>query len=101
MKRAKTDQADAQLIAPFYLQMNPTPWTPPPLHVRELQALVQRLSALVQMKGQEQHRMDTAAAVIQPSIATVLATLKAEIKTVEALVHEPIDRPPDLKGRHC
>lgn len=97
LKRAKTDKADAKLIAQFYLQMNPVPWTPPPLHVRELQALVQRLSALVQMEGQEQNRMDTAAAVIRPSIATVLATIKAEIKTVEALIREHIDRHPGLK----
>jgi len=97
LKRAKTDKADAKLIAQFYLQMNPAPWTPPPLHVRELQALVQRLSALVQMEGQEQNRMDTAAAVIRPSIATVLATIKAEIKTVEALIREHIDRHPGLK----
>ena len=41
--------------------------------------------------------MDTAAAVIRPSIATVLATLKAEIKTVEALIQEHIDRHPGLK----
>ena len=97
LKRAKTDKADAKLIAQFYLQMNPDPWTPPPLHVRELQALVQRLSSLAQMEGQEQNRMDTAAAVIRPSIATVLAAIKAEIKIVAALIHEHIDRHPDLK----
>ena len=99
LKRAKTDKADATLIAQFYLQMNPAPWTPPPLHVRELQVLVQRLAALTQMEGQEQNRKDTANTVIQPSIATVLATLKAEIKIVEALIHDHIDRHPDLKDR--
>lgn len=97
LKRAKTDKVDAKLIAQFYLQMNPAPWTPPPPHVRELQALVQRLAALTQMEGQEHNRMDTAAAVIRPSIATVLATLKVEIKTVEALIQEHIDRHPGLK----
>ena len=99
LKRAKTDKADAKLIAQFYLQMNPAPWTPPPLHVRELQALVQRLAALTQMEGQERNRKDTANTVIQPSIATVLATLKAEIKIVGALIHDHIDRHPDLKDQ--
>lgn len=99
LKRAKTDKADAKLIAQFYQQMSPDHWTPPPLHVRELQALVQRLSSLNQMEGQEQNRMDTAAAVIRPSIATVLATIKAEIKTVEALIHDHIDRHPDLRDQ--
>src|SRR3990167_1105758 len=52
LNRAKTDKADAKLIAQFYQQMGPVHWTPPPMHVRELQALVQRLSALMQMEGQ-------------------------------------------------
>lgn len=99
LKRAKTDKADAKLIAEFYQKVCPAHWTPPPLHVRELQALVQRLSSLVQIEGQEQNRMDTAAAVIRPSIATVLATIKAEIKSVEALIHGHIDRHPDLKDQ--
>ncbi len=99
LKRAKTDKADAKLIAEFYQKVCPGHWTPPPLHVRELQALVQRLSSLVQIEGQEQNRMDTATAVIRPSIATVLATIKAEIKSVEALIHGHIDRHSDLKDQ--
>jgi transposase len=99
LKRAKTDKADAKLIAEFYQKVCPGQWTPPPQHIRELQALVQRLTSLAQMEGQEQNRMDTAAAVIRPSIATVLATIKAEIKTVEALIHDHIDRHPDLKEK--
>ena len=99
LNRVKTDKADARLIAQFYQQMHPDHWSPPPVHVRELQALVQRLSALAQMEGQEQNRMGTAPAVIRPSIATVLATIKAEIKAVEAMIHDHIDRHPDLKDR--
>jgi len=99
LKRAKTDKADARLIAQFYQQMSPAHWTPPPLHVRELQALVQRLSALMQMERQERNRMDTAPAVVRPSIATMLATIQAEIKTVEAMIHDHIDRHPDLKDQ--
>lgn len=99
LKRAKTDKADAKLIAQFYQQMSPDHWSPPPIPVRELQALVQRLSALAQMEGQEQNRMDIAPAVIRPSIATVLATIKAEIKTVEAMIHDHIGRHPDLKDQ--
>jgi transposase len=30
LKRAKTDKADAKLIAQFYQQMQPDHWTPPP-----------------------------------------------------------------------
>lgn len=99
LKRVKTDKADAKLIAQFYQQMSPAPWAPPPLHVRELQALVQRLSALMQMERQEHNRMDTAPAVIRPSISTVLATIKTEIKAVEAMIRDHIDHHPDLKNQ--
>jgi transposase len=99
LKRAKTDKADAKLIAQFYLQMSPDHWTPPPQHVRELQALVQRLTALAQMEGQEQNRMQVAPAVIRPSIETVLATIKSEIKTVKEQIRDHIGRHPDLKDR--
>ena len=88
LNRAKTDKADAKLIAQFYRQMCPDHWTPAPMHVRELQALVQRLSALAQIEGQEQNRMSTAPAVIRPSIATVLfqfALQSAIITTVTTM----------------
>lgn len=43
--------------------------------------------------------MGTAPAVIRTSIATMLATIKAEIKTVEAMIRDHIDRHPDLKNQ--
>ena len=99
LNRAKTDKADAKLIAQFCASMQPTAWMPPPVHVRELQALVQRLSSLLQMERQEQNRFGTAAPVIQPSIKAVLATIKAEIKVVERMIRDHIDRHPDLKDQ--
>jgi transposase len=99
LNRAKTDKADSKLIAQFCASMQPTAWTPPPVHVRELQALVQRLTALLQMERQEQNRFSTAAPVIQPSIKAVLATIKAEIKAVERMIRDHIDRHPDLKDQ--
>lgn len=99
LRRAKTDKADAKLIAQFCASMHPAAWVPPPVHVRELQALVQRLSSLLQMERQEQNRFDTAATVIQPSITTVLGTINAEIKAVERMIRDHIDRHPDLKDQ--
>ena len=99
LRRAKTDKADAKLIAQFCASLHPVAWVPPPVHVRELQALVQRLSSLLQMERQEHNRFDTAAAVIQPSIVTVLSTIKAEIKVVECMIRDHIDRHPDLKDK--
>ena len=99
LNRAKTDKADAKLIAQFCASMQPTAWMPPPMHVRELQALVQRLSSLLQMERQEQNRFGTAASVIQPSIKTVLATIQVEIKAVERMIRDHIDCHPDLKDQ--
>ena len=99
LMRAKTDKADAKLIAQFCASMHPTAWMPPPSHVRALQALVQRLAALLQMARQEQNRFDTAAPVIQPSIMTVLGTITAEIKAVEHMIRDHIDHHPDLKAQ--
>ena len=99
LMRAKTDKADAKLIAQFCASMHPTAWMPAPSHVRALQALVQRLAALLQMARQEQNRFDTAAPVIQPSIMTVLGTITAEIKAVEHMIRDHIDHHPDLKAQ--
>ncbi len=99
LNRAKTDKADAKLIAQFCASMHPMAWMPPPVHVRELQALVQRLAALLQMERQEQNRLGTAAPVTQPSIKAVLATIKAEIKAVERMIRDHIDHHPDLKDQ--
>lgn len=99
LKRAKTDKADAMLIAQFYQDIHPARWTPPPVHVRELQALVHRLTSLAQMESQEQNRLDTAASVIRPSIETVLTTIKAEVKAVKLLIKDHINDHTDLKDQ--
>ena len=51
------------------------------------------------MERQEQNRFSTAAPVIQPSIKAVLATIKVEIKAVERMISDHIDRHPDLKNQ--
>lgn len=99
LMRAKTDKADAKLIAQFCAAMHPDAWQPEPLQVRELQALVQRLAALMQMQSQEQNRFDTASAVVQPSITSVLTHINTQIKMVEQMIRDHIDRHPDLKDK--
>ena len=46
---AKTDRADAKLIAHYCLTMRPSPWTTPPKAVRNLQALLHRAELLLKM----------------------------------------------------
>jgi transposase len=47
LSRTKTDRVDAELIARFCLAQEPVAWTPLPQEVRELQALVRRLCAVM------------------------------------------------------
>ncbi|MEA5488642.1 IS110 family transposase, partial [Pseudanabaena sp. CCNP1317] len=40
LSRTKTDRADAKVIARFCAALKPALWTPPPLEIEQLQALV-------------------------------------------------------------
>jgi transposase len=99
LSRAKTDKADAKLIARYALAMRPPAWTPPPAEIRELQALLRRLEHLLEMQRMEQNREDTADPAVTGSIRAVLATLEKEIKAVREAIRRHIDGHPGLKQR--
>lgn len=100
LSRAKTDKADAKLIARYALTMRPPLWNPPPYNVRVLQALVRRVEHLLEMIQMERNRQDTANANIVNSINTVLATLETELEATRKAIHDHIDNDPELKRRH-
>jgi transposase len=56
LNRNKTDKVDALLIAMFCLREKPDLWTPPPAHIKELQALVRHLDSLQNILQQEMNR---------------------------------------------
>lgn len=99
LSRAKTDKADAKLIARYALTMQPPLWIPPPANIRELQALVRRVEHLLEMIRMERNRQQTANAKIMDSINVVLATLDAELEATRKAIHDHIDNHPDLKKR--
>ena len=99
LSRAKTDKADAKLIARYALMMQPPLWTPPPANIRALQALVRRVEHLLEMIQMETNRQETANASIINSIDTVLATLNTELKATRKAICDLIDSNPDLKIR--
>lgn len=57
MLRTKTDDIDAALIARFCRMHSPDPWTPPAPEIRALQGLIRRYQSLVQMRTDEQNRL--------------------------------------------
>jgi len=100
LSRAKTDKADATLLARFCEERRPPAWRPLPAQVRELQALARRLDSLVEMRGMEANRLEVAAtAAVSESLAGHLAYLDTEIAKTEKLIGSHIDNHPGLRGQ--
>jgi len=99
LTRNKTDKVDAQVIALFCQTLVPEAWSPLPVEVRELQALVRRLDALMQMHQQETTRLHSGAhpAAVLASIQRVIAHLDQEMKTLKVAIEQHISQHSDLQ----
>ena len=92
--RAKTDRVDADLIAEYTAKEQPPLWTPLPREIRELQALVRRLDALLGMRTDEQNRAAAGGltVAVQQSIDAVLAHLEEQITALRKQIRAHIDK---------
>jgi transposase len=97
LKRNKTDQADARIIAAFCLAKDPEEWHPLPPEVKQLQAFTRRIEALERMLGVETNRLESAPDPVRPSLDRMIDNLKKEIENVGRLIKDHIDNNPDLK----
>lgn len=99
MSRTKTDKADAALIARYCLKHQPPAWAPPPPEISELQALVRRLEALLEMRQQERNRLAAGitSASVTASVQQHIAYLDAQIAQTESLIKDHIDSNLTLK----
>jgi transposase len=97
LRRAKTDPTDAAVIADYMRTQQPPAWTPLPAETRQLQALVRRLDALLEMRTQETNRLELAAPVVRPSITATVAHLDAQVATVKRQIAAHIDQYPTLR----
>lgn len=98
LSRAKTDKADAKLIARFCQCMKPSLWQPAPQHIVKLQELVHRLDSLINMQQQEKNRLETAMTpLVTASLQTMIETLQQEIEKVKKQINDHIGQFPDLK----
>jgi transposase len=98
LSRAKTDKADATLIAQFCSERRPPQWQPLPTEIRELQALVRRLDSLLEMRQMEANRLEVAATLaVGESLAGHLSYLDEEIARTEQMIRSHIDSHPDLR----
>jgi len=101
--RTKTDSVDSLVLARYGALLRPQPWTPPPIEVRELKALLARLEALEtdlrrELNRQEKALVSGVPAVVQTSLDTHVAVLKEAIATLHTAIDAHIDRHPDLKA---
>lgn len=99
MRRNKTDEEDAKLIAHFCATQSPTLWTPPPAHTRELQEMSRRLDTLKSDLVGERNRLQSGlrSSVVIATIETNIAFLKQQIISLEQAVYDHIDKNLDLK----
>lgn len=101
LSRAKTDKADAKLIALWASRQGGdlAPWSPPPPKVRELQALLRRVEDLLEMQQMERNRLDTADPAVAGSIQSLLALLDQELDATREAIRRLVDGDPDLRRR--
>lgn len=99
MSRTKTDKSDASCIARFCVAMSPALWSPDPLEIRQLRAIVRRLESLTQMRQQEINRLDVAQDILVDDLEDHIRYLDQAIKETKALIKEHIDNNPDLKRK--
>lgn len=99
MSRTKTDKADASLIARYCQMHQPPPWSPPPPEISELQSLVRRLEALIEMRQQEVNRLaaGVTAEPVRKSVTDHIAYLDEQIAQTQSLIKDHIDQHPSLK----
>lgn len=96
--RNKDDRPDAGLIRRFCEKQRPPAWTPPPAHVRELQALTRHLENLIETRHQQLNRLEvTSTKKVASSLRKLVAHLDAEIKRTAQQIDELIDGHPDLR----
>lgn len=100
LKRTKSDQADAGVIAQFCRDLTPALWEPLPADIEKLQQLSRRVQALIAMRNQELNRLQLChdpdlTADLQSHIAYLTEKIEAlkklmrrHVRTHDALAHQ-------------
>lgn len=99
LRRNKTDQLDAALIADYCLKQQPETWTPPDPAWRELRALARHLANLKEMLTQERNRLQAGipSATVRATLQAHIDFLKQQIASLEAHIQDQIEHHPDLQ----
>ena len=85
MRRAKTDEVDAVLLAEFAERMPFVPWEPPSAVALELRGLSRRIHGLVKLRTMEKNRLKSAEATAETS-ALLLEDMRDSIEHLDARI---------------
>ena len=94
-QRAKTDRLDAQLLARYGAQCQPTPTRPPSQTQRTIAALIDRRQQLVKDQIRLGHQLDEADPVVVDDLRAHLAEVHRHLETIETRIadHTAADAP--------
>lgn len=100
--RSKNDRKDSLVLARFGATQPWRAWQPEPPAIRELRALLARLTAVEkdlqrERNRQEKAQVSVASPQVQQSIQLVTDALEKEKRRLDKLIDDHIDRHPDLK----
>ncbi len=100
LSRTKTDKADAALIARYCTAMKPRLWEPPSPSQRRLQRLGRRRVALIEMRVQEENRLQgPGVEEVRASIEATIAFLNRQIDEIDTEVAGTINQDPTLRAK--
>jgi transposase len=103
LRRTKTDQTDAALLADFCRRQQPAAWTPPDPARRELRALVRRRESLQHLRQQEANRLSSGetSPLVCASLQASLAFLDEQLAQVKQAIAQQVKGEPELKRQHA
>lgn len=98
LKRNKTDQEDAKVIAHFCATQNPDLWTPPSPEIQELQALTRRIEVLKAERTRELNRQQSGiqSQSVLADIEDHITFLNNQIAAIGQRIDDLFDQHPDL-----
>jgi len=97
LSRAKTDKADARLIADFGCTQVLLPWKAPSPERRELRSMIRYRTSLVELIQEERQRLEASSSEsVYGHITTHLSHLETTKKTLEAQIKAHVQAHPPL-----
>lgn len=98
MRRNKTDQLDAALIADYCRTQEPPLWTPPSPEIKALRDLVRHFETLKQEKQRAKNRLSaTSAPFVQKQLKAQIRLLDKQIEEIKRAMKTHLKKHPNLK----